>query len=393
MIKPIPLGAPEIGEAEIEAVTGVLRSGRLSLGEERPAFERELAQWVGAGYAHAVSSGTAALHLVVRACGIGHGDEVITTPFSFISSTNCFLYEGASPVFVDIDPDSLTIDETRIESAISEKTRAILATDIFGYPAEWQPLADLAQHHGLQLIEDAAQALGAEYRGNKLGSHGHPTIFSFYPNKQITTAEGGAVVTNDEQLYHQLKSLSNQGRGPDMQELQPEMLGYNYRMSELSAALGRTQLRRLDQFLARRREAASWYEKRLRDVDGITLLKADDETHTRSWFAYVVQLTRHLDRDGVINQLAQAGIAAKAYLPSIHLAPHVQAFGYKAGDFPVSEAVSESALALPFYTSIKKETVDRVCETLTLILSGLHSKTGVANRSLPQIPLRGQSPG
>lgn len=393
MKKPVPLGAPDIGDAEIEAVTSVLRSGRLSLGEERPAFERELAQWVGAGYAHAVSSGTAALHLVVRALGIGHDDEVITTPFSFISSVNCFLYEGARPVFVDINPDSLTINEARIEAAISKKTRAILATDIFGYPADWRFLAELAQHHGLQLIEDAAQALGAEYRGKKLGSQGHPTIFSFYPNKQITTAEGGAVVTNDEQLSHQLKSLSNQGRGPDMQDLQPEMLGYNYRMSELSAALGRTQLRRLDQFLVRRREVASWYEKRLRDVDGITLLKADDEAHTRSWFAYVVQLKRHLDRDGVINQLAQAGIAAKAYLPSIHLAPHVQEFGYKAGDFPVSEAVSKSALALPFYTSIKKETVDRVCETLTLILSGLHSKTGVANRRLPQIPLRGQSSG
>ena len=393
MKNPVPLGAPDIGEAEIEAVASVLRSGRLSLGEERPAFERELAHWVGADHALAVSSGTAALHLVVRASGIGQGDEVITTPFSFISSINCFLYEGARPVFVDIDPCSLTIDPALIEAAISKKTRAILAVDIFGYPAEWQQLEVLAQHHGLQLIEDAAQALGAEYRGNKLGNRGHPAIFSFYPNKQITTAEGGAVVTNDEQLSCQLKSLGNQGRGPDMQVLQPEMLGYNYRMSELSAALGRVQLRKLDHFLARRRKAASWYRQRLRHVDGITLLKADDEVHTRSWFAYIVRLDRTLDRDGIINQLAQAGIAAKAYLPSIHLAPHVQAFGYESGDFPVSEAVSDSALALPFYTRIEKETVDRVCETLTTILAGSQAKTGVANRRLPLTPLRGRPLG
>lgn len=369
MRKTIPLGSPQIGKDEIAAVTRVLNSGRLSLGEERTAFEQELARWLGADYAVVVSSGTAALHLSVRACGIGQGDEVITTPFSFVSTTNCFLYENARPVFVDIDTQTLTIDVTQIERAITKNTKAIVGVDIFGYPAPWQPLMDLAQQHGLQVIEDAAQALGAEYRGRKLGSLGHPTIFSFYPNKQLTTGEGGAVITNDEHLYHLLQSLSNQGRGPDLQDLKPEMLGFNYRMNELSAALGRVQLNRLDGFLANRRRAAQWYGQRLQDVGEITLLKADDHEYTRSWFAYVVQLDRRFDRDVIIDKLAQAGIASKAYLPSIHLLPHLQEFGYKPGDFPVSEAVSSSTLALPFYAGIEENTVDRVCETLVTILT------------------------
>ena len=369
MTKPIPLAAPQIGAAEIAAVTRVLQSGRLSLGEERAAFERELAHCLGVNYAIAVSSGTAALHLAVHACGMGPGDEAITTPFSFVASTNCLLYENVRPVFVDIDEDSLNIDHTRIEAAITSATRTIIGVDIFGYPASWQPIMDVARQYGLELIEDAAEALGAEYRGRRLGNYGHPTIFSFYPNKQITTAEGGAITTNDEQRYHLFQSLSNQGRGPDLQQLAPERLGFNYRINEMSAALGRVQLKRLDSILVNRSRVAQWYRQRLQDIDVVALPKEDDEMHKRSWFAFVLRLAPHIDRDSVIARLALDGIASKAYLPSIHLLPHLRKHGYRMGDFPVSEAVSASTLALPFYAGMEEEAVDRVCVGLVNILT------------------------
>lgn len=368
LLKEMQLGPPYITEDELKAIYKVLKSGQLSLGEETERFEKELAKYVGAKYAVATSSGTTALHLSVVASGIKAGDEVITSPFSFVASTNCFLYEKAKPVFVDIDEASFNIDVNRIEAKITKKTKAILGVDIFGYPAEWQEILRIAKKHNLKVIDDAAEALGAEYKGKKLGNLGHLTVFAFYPNKQMTTGEGGAVVTNDKKLYELIKGLSNQGRGPDMQWLKHPYLGFNYRMTEMSAAIGRVQLKKLNKFLKSRNQVARWYAARLKQVGGVNLIKANDKDHKRSWFVYVIRLDKHFNRDEVINKLIKAGVPAKAYLPSIHLQPYMKQYGYKKGDFPVSEAVSASTLSLPFYTGMKESVVDRVCDKLIKIL-------------------------
>ena len=362
------LGHPQLGQEELEAVRRVLNSGQLSLGPETQKFEEELAAWVGAKYAVATSSGTTALHLGVVASGITDGDEVITTPFSFVASTNCLLYERAKPVFVDIDPNTFNLDVNKIEAAITPKTKAILGVDIFGYPAEWDTLITIAKKHNLKIIEDAAEALGAEYKGKKLGSLGHPTVFAFYPNKQMTTGEGGMIVTNDEDQYHYLKGLANQGRGKDMQWLTHEYLGYNYRLTELAAALGRVQLKKLNQFLAKRNQIADWYGQQLSQIKGVNLVKVNDKDHIRSWFVYIIRLDAKYDRDAIINKLIDQGIPAKAYLPSIHLQPYMKTYGYKKGDFPVSEAMSASTLALPFYTGMSETDVIQVCQTLGKVL-------------------------
>lgn len=363
------LSHPQIGREEIEAVTKVLQSGQLSLGEETTKFELELANYVGAKYAVAVSSGTTGLHLAVLAANIRDGDEVLTTPFSFVASTNCILYERAKPVFVDIDPDTFNLDVTKIEAAITPKTKAILAVDIFGYPAEWEQILQLAQKHNLKVIEDAAEALGAKYKKKKLGSLGHPTVFAFYPNKQMTTGEGGMVVTNDETEYQLMKGLANQGRGKNMQWLTHEYLGYNYRLSETAAAIGRVQLKKLDEFLRQRDQVASWYDQALKKLTGVKTLKTNDTDHYRSWFVYVVRLDQGYDRDQIISKLSTDGIPAKAYLPSIHLQPYmVKKFGYKPGDFPISEAVSASSLALPFFTGMTQDQVYKVCQSLKKVL-------------------------
>jgi dTDP-4-amino-4,6-dideoxygalactose transaminase len=366
--KNIQLGPPYLTSDEVEVVTQVLKSGQLSLGKETEKFEKELADYVGAKYAVATSSGTTALHLSVIASGIKTGDEVITSPFSFVASTNCFLYEKAKPVFVDIDKDSFNIDVKKIEEKITKKTKAILGVDIFGYPAEWDKIMELAKKYNLKVIDDAAEALGAEYNGEKLGSLGHPTVFAFYPNKQMTTGEGGMVATNDKKQYQLIKGLANQGRGPDMLWLKHPYLGYNYRMTEIQAALGRMQLKKLDQILASRNQVAEWYKERLSQVDGVSLIKENDQSHKRSWFVYVVRLDKKFDRDEIIKKLRQVGVATKAYLPSIHLQPYIKKFGFKKGDFPVSETVSDSTLALPFYTGMKEKIVDQVCDRLTKVL-------------------------
>ncbi len=360
----IPLGPPYITSDELRAVDRVLKSGQLSLGEETTKLEKEVAKWVGAKYAAATSSGTTALHLAVVTAGIGVGDEVITSPFSFVASTNCFLYEKAKPVFVDIDPESFNIDVSKIEKAITKKTKAILGIDIFGYPAEWEEIIKLAKKRGLKVIEDAAEALGAEYKGKKLGSLGHMAVFAFYPNKQMTTGEGGMVVTNNKKQYQLIKGLLNQGRGPDMQWLRHPYLGYNYRMAEISAAIGRAQLRKLSNFLKSHDQVAKWYEERLKGIEGVNLMKINDKDHKRSWFVYVVRLDKIYDRDEIIRRLRKEGVPSKAYLPSIHLQPYMRQYGYKKGDFPVCEAVSSSTLALPFYTGMKEKTVDQVCDKL-----------------------------
>jgi perosamine synthetase len=362
----IPLSAPWIEEREEELVLEALRSGRLSLGPAVDRFEQELAARVGAPYVAAVSSGTAGLHLAVRLAGFEPGDEVVTTPFSFVASANCILFEGATPVFVDLDPATLNLDPAAVEEAITERTKGILAVDIFGYPAEYDALQAIAEPHGLALVEDACEALGAEYRGRPLGALEHPSVFAFYPNKQITTGEGGAVAVGSEEDWRLLKSLSNQGRTDTGEWLTHGHFGFNYRLDELSAALGLAQLERLDEILGRRGEVAARYAKLLGGLDGVQLPLPDDGDHRRSWFVYVVQLAEGVDRDGVIARLAEEGIAAKPYLPSIHLQPYWrERFGTREGMFPVAESASRRSLALPFHTKLTSGEQERVADTLS----------------------------
>lgn len=343
----------------------VLRSGRLSLGPMVDRFEASLAEQVGAPHVAAVSSGTAGLHLCVRLAEIGPGDEVVTTPFSFVASANCVLYEGATPVFADVDPGTLNLDPAAVEAAISPRTKAILAVDIFGYPAELAELEAIAERHGLALLEDACQALGAHYRGRPVGSSGHPAVFAFYPNKQMTTGEGGAVAVASEEDWNLLKSLSNQGRSDSGEWLAHARLGYNYRLDDVSAALGVAQLERLDELLEARGEVARRYTELLEGVDGVETPLADDEEHVRSWFVYVVRLAEGADRNGVMARLAEEGVASKPYLPSIHLQPYYrERLGTGEGLCPVAEDASARSLALPFHARLSAEDQVRVVEAL-----------------------------
>jgi perosamine synthetase len=365
----IGLSAPWIGEREEELVLETLRSGRLSLGPMVDRFERALAERVGAAHVAAVSSGTAGLHLAVRLAGIGAGDEVVTTPFSFVASANCVLYEGAVPVFADVDPRTLNLDLAAVEAAITPKTKAILAVDIFGYPAELEELEAIAERHELAFLEDACQALGAEYRGRPVGSFGHPAVFAFYPNKQMTTGEGGAVAVGGSEEWDLLKSLSNQGRSDSGEWLTHARLGYNYRLDDLSAALGLAQVERLEELLAGRAQVADRYAELLGDVQGVELPLPDDDEHRRSWFVYVVRLQNGFDRNEVMAALGREGIASKPYLPSIHLQPYYrETFGYAEGICPVAEDASARSLALPFHARLSASDQERVAEALTRAL-------------------------
>ena len=366
----IGLSAPFLGEREEELVLEVLRSGRLGLGPMTDRFEALLAERVGAPHVAAVSSGTAGLHLCVRLAGIGPGDEVVTTPFSFVSSANCVLFEGAHPVFADIDPETLNLDPASVEAAITPRTKAILPVHIFGYPAELDSIEQIAERHGLAILEDACEALGAEYRGRPVGSSGHPAVFAFYPNKQITTGEGGAVAVQSQEEWRFVKSLANQGRSDSGEWLTHARLGYNYRLDELSAAVGVAQLEKLDRILELRAEVAARYEALLAPIVGVETLVADDGDHRRSWFVYVVLLDESVDRNRVIARLAEQGVAAKPYLPSIHLQPYYrERFGYREGTLPVSEAASARSLALPFSTALAGEDQERVADSLVRALA------------------------
>jgi dTDP-4-amino-4,6-dideoxygalactose transaminase len=361
----IPLSAPWIEEREEELVAEALRSGRLSLGPMVDRFERALGEHVGSPYVAAVSSGTAGLHLAVRLAGLGPGDEVVTTPFSFVASANCVLYEGATPVFADIDSRTLNLDPAAVEGAVTQRTKAILAVDIFGYPAELDELQAIAGRHGLALIEDACEALGAQYRGQLLGSFGHPTVFAFYPNKQVTTGEGGAVAVAGVEEWNLLKSLSNQGRSDSGDWLTHSNLGYNYRLDDVSAALGVAQLERLDAILELRGEVAGRYAELLADLDGVEPPLPDDRDHRRSWFVYVVSLADGIDRNAIISRLAEEGIASKPYLPSIHLQPYWrERFGTREGMYPTAEDASRRSLALPFHTRLTPGDQERVVDAL-----------------------------
>ncbi len=361
----IPLSLPYVDALEEELVLEVLRSGRLSLGPMIERFERMLAERVQARYAAAVSSGTAGLHLCARLAGVEPGDEVITSPFSFVASSNCFLYEGGAPVFVDLDPRTLNLDPAAVEAAVTERTRAVVAVDIFGYPCELDPLREICNRNGLVLIEDACQALGAEYKGRPVGSHGHLAVFAFYPNKQITTGEGGIVVTGSEEERRLLKSLSNQGRADSGGWLEHARLGYNYRLTDLAAAIGVAQLERLDGLLEMRALVASRYGELLSGVSGAEPPFPDDADHKRSWFVYPVRLAPEIDRERVVAALAEEGIETSRYLPSIHLQPYMrERFSFRKGMFPVSEEASRRLLALPFYSTLEADDQERVVEAL-----------------------------
>jgi perosamine synthetase len=365
LTRAIPLSAPWIDGREEELVLETLRSGQLSLGPMVDRFEAALAERAGAPHVAAVSSGTAGLHLCMRLAGIGPGDEVVTTPFSFVASANCALYEGATPVFADIDAQTLNLDPDAVEAAITPRTKAILPVHIFGYPAELAELEAIAERHGLAIVEDACEALGAEYRGRPVGSSDRPAVFAFYPNKQMTTGEGGAVAVASEEEWLLLKSLSNQGRSDSGEWLTHARLGYNYRLDDLSAALGLAQLERLDEILAARSEVAARYGDLLAPLDGVEAPLADDGKHRRSWFVYVVRLAAGVDRNGVMARLADGGVASKPYLPSIHLQPfYRERFGYREGMLPVSEDASARSLALPFHARLPAEDQERVVEAL-----------------------------
>jgi len=362
--KRINLSAPWIEERDEELVLEVLRSGWLSLGPTGPRFESMLADAVGAPHCAAVSSGTAGLHLCMRIAGVGPGDEVITSPYSFVASANCAIYEGATPVFADIDPRTYNLDPAAVEAAITPRTKAIVGVDIFGYPCELDELLALCERHGIVFVEDACEALGAEYKGRRLGSHGHLATWAFYPNKQMTTGEGGAVTTASAEEHELLVSLRNQGRLETLSWLQHGRLGFNYRLDDLSAALGIGQLEKLDRILEARRAVARRYNELLESVDVETPL-ADDADHVRSWFVYVVKLPSGADRDGVMARLAAEGIATAPYLPSIHLQSYMrELYGFGEGMLPVSEDCSARTMALPFHARLEREDQERVVEAL-----------------------------
>jgi perosamine synthetase len=364
-VQPVPLSGPYLGEREEELVLEVLRSGRLSLGPTIDRFEELLAERVGAPYAAAVSSGTAGLHLLCIAAGIGAGDEVITSPYSFAASANCFLYGGGVPVFADIDPRTLNLDPAAVEAAVTERTKAIVAVDIYGYPCELDELRAIAERHGLALVGDSCEALGAEYRGAPLGSHGTSCVFAFYPNKQLTTGEGGMVITHSEEEWHLMRSLRNQGRPEPGGWLEHVRLGFNYRLSDIAAALGIGQVERLDEILARRSEAADRYTALLGSLDGLELPTVDDADHRRSWFVYVVLFPDSATRERAIAAFEREGIGYNRYLPSIHLQPYMrERFGFERGLCPVAEDVSSRSLALPFFTGIKADAQERVADVL-----------------------------
>jgi perosamine synthetase len=364
-VESVPLSGPYLGEREEELVLEVLRSGRLSLGPVGDRCEELLAERVGAPYAAAVSSGTSGLHLLCVSAGIGPGDEVITSPYSFAASANCFMYEGGVPVFADIDPRTLNLDPAAVEAAITERTKAIVPVDIYGYPCELDELRAIADRNGLALIEDSCEALGAEYRGAPLGSHGASCVFAFYPNKQITTGEGGMVITHSEEEWHLIRSLRNQGRPEPGGWLEHVRLGFNYRLSDIASALGIGQLERLDEILALRGQAAKRYGELLGGIGGVELPWPDDEAHTRSWFVYVVLFPDSAVREQAVAAFEREGIGCNRYLPSIHLQPYMrERFGFGEGLCPVAEDVSTRSLALPFFTGIDAAAQERVAEVL-----------------------------
>ena len=360
----VPMSAPDISEEDVQAVAEVVRSGRLALGPKTEEFERLVAEYVGVKHAVAVSSGTAALHLIVKALGIGPGDEVLVPSFTFVASVNVILYEGAKPVFVDIEPDTYNLDPEDLERRITPRTKAIMVVDVFGHPAEWDEISRIAEKYGLKVIDDSCEALGAEYKGKKLGQFGDAAAFAFYPNKQMTTGEGGMIVTNEDHVAKLCHSLRNQGRGEMGSWLEHERLGYNYRMTEMSAALGVSQFRRIEELLAKRERVARMYTERLSELEWIRTPVVRPYVRM-SWFVYVVTLAEGMHRDPVMKALAEEGIPTRGYFSPVHLQPYVRRrLGTKEGMLPVTESVARRTIALPFHGNMTEAEVDMVVEAL-----------------------------
>jgi len=387
----IPMSSPDLTEREIQAVLDVLRTPRLSMGPQQEAFEAAVARRVGARHAIAVASGTAGLHLAVRAAGIADGDLAITTPFSFVASANVLLYERAVPIFVDVDQATGNLDPAQTEEAVHDllkggdrarrrqprrgggvgALKALLPVDAFGQPADYEALTQEAQKHSLAVIEDSCEAFGATRHGKPAGMFGDVGVFAFYPNKQITTGEGGVIVTDRDEWAEAMRSLRNQGRAPGDTWLQHTHLGYNYRMDEMSAGLGAAQMERLDELLDRRQRVAGWYEERLSEQAGVSTLSISPATTRMSWFVYVVRFAAGIDRQAVARRLEALGIPSRPYFTPIHLQPYfVERFGYQPGDFPVAEDLGRRSLALPFSSVMPEAQVETVCRGLREAMAG-----------------------
>jgi dTDP-4-amino-4,6-dideoxygalactose transaminase len=383
------MSSPDLGEAERRAVLDVLSTPVLSMGEQTLAFEQAIREFSGAKHAIAVNSGTSGLHLCVRAAGIGPGDLVLTTPFSFVSSSNVLLYENAVPVFVDVDMRTGNIDPERLaqaaeqlaavgkpaetwlprKGATAKRPKAILAVDVFGQPADYDAINAVAQKHGLSVIEDSCEALGASYNGELAGRLGSSAVYAFYPNKQITTGEGGVIVTDEDKAAEMMRALRNQGRAPGDTWLQHTHLGYNYRITELSAALGKVQMSRLGELLNKREQVAAWYGKHLQKITEVEMQTIAASTTRMSWFVYVVRLAPRIDRDNLIHVLEAAGIPSRPYFAPIHLHPFMrERFGYQPGDFPITEDLGRRGLALPFSAVMTEEQVALVCKELEIAI-------------------------
>lgn len=382
----VPMSNPDITDEERQAVMDVLQTPNLSMGPQIDAFEASIASYVGAKHAIAVNSGTAGLHLCVRAAGIEQNDLVITTPFSFVASTNVLLFEKAIPVFVDVDPLTGNLRPELVEQAITDlekggdaarkwlprkgaekpgKLKAILAVDVFGQPADYDALKKIAAKHNLKIIEDSCESLGAEYKGTKTGLFGEYGVFAFYPNKQITTGEGGMIVTNDDKAANFMRAMRSQGRAPGDTWLQHTYLGYNYRMDDMSAALGRIQMSRIEELLQKRQQVADWYGERLAEIHGAQAPVLVADTTRISWFVYVVRFDPGLNRDAIAARLNESGIPVRPYFLPIHLQPYlVEQFGFQPGDYPVTEDLGNRGLALPFSGKMTEEQVDLVCRHL-----------------------------
>jgi len=358
----IPLAKPYIDQKDINGVIETLKSGWLSCGPKITRFETSFAQYITRENAVAVSSGTAGLHLAVKSLNLKPGDEIVTTSLSFIASANCLLYENIKPVFVDVQENSFNIDPTKIEEKITNKTKAILIVHLFGQSADMDPIIKMAKGYNLYLIEDACQGIGSSYKGQKTGSLGDISVFAFYPNKQITTGEGGMVTTDSKQVSKQLKMLRNQGRDPASQKIDHQVLGYNYRMDEMSASLGITQLDKIEWIVKQRQALAQLYHRHLSKIPKIILPKVkDDRTH--SWFVYIVRVLKN--RDQIINKLSKKGIQTRAYLPAIHLQkPYRDKFGFQKGNFPTAEKLASQSIALPFYIGLEENDIQYIAQTL-----------------------------